>query len=636
MMLDYIRGNAQSWGVKIAFGIIILVFVFWGVGRMQDSRATVVATVNGEGILAQDLYREMQRMEENIRASYPNVTSEQIRSLNLQGQAEQSLIVSTLLRQEAKRTGFVVTPLDLRRVIEKNPAFQNEKGEFDSAAYLRVLDLQRIPPGQYESNLRRTLLQQKFYDAVTAASEITEIEARALFDFAQEKRQISYLLFPLDTYLKKVTVGEDEIRAAYESGRASFTVPATCDVDYVLLSPESLAKPDAVKEEEIKAWYEKNTSAALQPERLHLRHILLRLAPDAPESETQKAQKELTDIATKIKKGENFEALAKRYSQDPGTASKGGDLGWVQHGDTVPEFEKAAGALKPGQLSEPVRTEFGLHLIKLEGRETERTRSLDEMRPEIRALLARRTASELLRDVLDHLVEANIIGTPLDQAAKAQGLEVRNTGPSDAAALQTTLGVDAKGAAALLAAPAGTGLDSPLEVTRPDGSGFIVARIRAATPEKLRDFAEVKDEIVAGLTRKHAAALALADAEKVRREIVDGQLPAAERGRVVQAAPVGRMEPVADLGPNADMERAVFGAAGGTWLEGAFSVDKGAVLLHLDKCMPPRDESWRAVSEPFMASLAQNRREQSFQSFVNLLAEKARIERKKIDLNAAF
>lgn len=632
MMLDYIRGNAQSWGVKLAFLIIILVFVFWGVGRMHDTgQATAVAQVNGENIPVQDLFHEMQRLEENIRMAYPNLNSEQVRALNLQAQAEQMLIFSTLLRQEAGRTGFAVTPLELRRTIEKNPAFHNAKGEFDPQTYLRVLEVQRTTPGAYESRVSRDLLQQKFYAVVAAPFETSEKEARALFDFAKEQRQVSYLIFPFAEYSQQVFPGEDEVRAEYESNRAAFAVPASCDAEYVPVSPKSLARPDTVKEEEIAAWYERNKASAVQPERLHLRHILLTLAPDAPEADVKKAQNRLAAAAAKIQKGEAFAAVAAQLSQDPGSASKGGDLGWIRQGETVPAFEQAAWALENDRISEPVRTDFGLHLIKLETREAERTRSLDEMRTEIRSVLAEQKAAEHLRDVLDQLVEANIVGTPLERIAATLNLEVRRTGLSTDTELQNKLGVDAKGAAALLKAPVGTGPDTPLEVKGPDGTGFIVARINAATPEKTRELAEVKNIIIEGLKEKKARALAHEAAERIRKDM-DAELPPALRGRLLQASPVGRAEPVAELGRNTELEQAVFSAQTGAWLGKAFNVDKGAVLLRLDACIPPGEESWNAVSDAFMNSLAGTRKEESFQIFARLLAEKSRIERNNINL----
>ena len=630
-MLDYIRNNAQSWGIKAAFGIIILVFVFWGIGRMYDTPPTVAAVVNDETIHAHDLAREMQRLEESIRANYPNVTSEQLRSLNLQQQAEQSLIAGALLRQEAKRAGFSVTPLELRKVIEKNPAFRNEKGEFDPQAYLRMLDLQRTAPSTYEGRIRQELLTQKLYNAITAPVVVSEAEARMIFHFSQERRQVSYLLFPSADYLGKVTLGEDEVRAEYESNRAAFTLPAASDVDYVLVTAKGLAKPDSVSGEEAAAWYDRNQTAAVQPERMHLRHILLRLPNDAPENDVQKARQELEAAAAKLNKGADFAALATQQSQDPGSAPQGGDLGWVQRGQTVPDFEKAALALKPGQISGPVRTEFGLHLIKMEAYEEQRTRSLDEMRVDIRALLAEQKAAEHLRDVLDALIEANIIGTPLDQAAKAHGLEVRNTGPSTGPELQAKLGVDAKGAATLLAVPAGSSPDTPLETKTPEGVGFIVAKIRAAIPEKVRDLAEVKEEIVSGLTRKKARDLALAAAEQTRRDMGDGQLPAALAAHVKQSAPLGRMEPVGDLGADAQMSKAIFSAQTGVWLDTPFAVEQGAALLRLDMCIAPQEDSWQSVAARFMDSLNQSRKEESFQNFVNLLASKAKIERKRVN-----
>jgi len=630
-MLDYIRANAQSWGVKAAFGIIILVFVFWGIGRIYGTPPMVAAIVNDETITAQELARELMRQEENIRINYPHVSSDQIRSLNLQQQAEQVLIVGALLRQEAKRTGFSVSPLELRRAIEKNPAFHNEKGAFDPNTYLRALELRNITPGSYEGRMRQELLTQKLYNTITAPVEISEAEARMIFNFSQERRQFSYLLLASEAYLGRVSLGEDEIRAAYESNRAAFTLPAASDVDYVLVTAQRLAKPDSVSDEEVAAWYDRNQAAAIQPERMRLRHILRRLPQGAQENEVQQARQDLEAAAAKLKKGADFATLARQQSQDPGSAQIGGDLGWVQRGQTVPDFENAALALKPGQVSEPVRTEFGLHLVKMEAHEMERIRPLDEMRAEIRALLAQQNAAEQLRDVLDALIEADIIGTPLDKAAKAQGLEVQNTGPSAAAELQTKLGVDAKGAATLLAVPTGSGLNTPLEVNTPEGTGFIVARVRAAIPEKVRDLAEVKEEIRADLARKKARDLALAEAEQIRQDMGDGQLPATLAARVKQSDPVGRREAVAELGTDARLSQAVFSAQTGVWIDRAFAVEQGAALVRLDKCIAPSEESWKSIAVPFMDSLNQTRKEESFQNFVNLLASKAKIERKQVN-----
>jgi len=267
----------------------------------------------------------------------------------------------------------------------------------------------------------------------------------------------------------------------------------------------------------------------------------------------------------------------------------------------------------------------------MEAHEEQRKRSLDEMRAEIRMLLAEQKGAEYLRDVLDALIEANIIGTPLHEAARAQGLTVRNTGLSTGAELQVKLGVDAKGAAALLAVPAASSPDTPLEVTTPEGTGFIVAKIRAAVPAKLREPAEVKEEIVAGLKRKKARELALAEAEHTRRNMGDGAPPATLAARVKQSAPLGRRDPIADLGTDAQLSKAVFSAQTGVWMEKAFAVERGAVLLRLDACIAPPEDKWKIIAAAFIESLTQSRKEESFQSFVNLLASKAKIERKRVN-----
>ena len=634
MMLDYIRGSAQSLWVKLAFGIIILVFVFWGIGNMQNSPATVAAVVNGEPILAQHLFREMQRMEENIRANYPNVSSEQLRAFNIQAQAEQMLIISALLRQEAARTGFSVTPLELRKFIEQNPAFHNEQGVFDAASYLRLLNAQRISPGQYEARLGEDLLRQKFYTAITGPVQISSVEARTIFDFAQESRQVSYVLFPWQDYRDQSKPGDDEIRAEYESNRKAFTLPASVDVDYVLLTPQKLAKSDAVSNEEIAAWYEQNPGATIKPERMRLSHILLRLAQNAPEAEEQQVRAKIQALADQLKAGGKFEKLAREHSQDPASATNGGAIGWVQHGETIAAFENAALGLQMGQISDVVRTEFGLHLIKMEEREAEQTRTLEEMSSEIRTKVAEQKAAERLRDVLDMLIEANIIGTPLDKAALPHGLEPENTGLATAEELQTKLGVDAKGASTLLATALGTGPDTALEVKGPQGSGFIVARIRAVVPEKLRELALVQDELVEKLVLKKAKELAQAAAQEARSKMQGNELPPALQAKLVSAKATARMQPVAELdGADAALERAVFSALPGSWLENAFDIDQGAVLVRLDKSIPPQTESWEAVAATFTESLEKSRKDGMFQNFLQLLAERSKIERKDIRLD---
>ena len=169
-MLDLIRANAQSWGVKIAFGIIILVFVFWGVGGLTGGPSTVILTVNGEPITIQEFQRKYEQLEQQVRAQYPDLDAAGLKAMQLKQQLIQNLILENLIMQEAKRVGIVVTPVELRKLIESFPAFHNAEGKFDPDAYVRVIKAQRNTPGNFEAELRNNMLMNKLRADVTAGA----------------------------------------------------------------------------------------------------------------------------------------------------------------------------------------------------------------------------------------------------------------------------------------------------------------------------------------------------------------------------------------------------------------------------------------------------------------------------------
>ena len=241
-MLDLIRANAQSWGVKIAFGIIILVFVFWGVGGLTGGPSTVILTVNGEPITIQEFQRKYEQLEQQVRAQYPDLDAAGLKAMQLKQQLIQNLILENLIMQEAKRVGIVVTPVELRKLIESFPAFHNAEGKFDPDAYVRVIKAQRNTPGNFEAELRNNMLMNKLRADVTAGAFVPEAEVRDLFRYEGERRILEYVFYPLEDYTSKVTVDDAQIKDYYEANQASFTVPPQADVEYLLIGAEALAE----------------------------------------------------------------------------------------------------------------------------------------------------------------------------------------------------------------------------------------------------------------------------------------------------------------------------------------------------------------------------------------------------------
>lgn len=246
-MLEYIRTNAQSFGVKLAFGIIILVFVFWGVGSLRDTGgAGVLATVNGKPILTGDFETALRQMEDNIQRNMPNVSREQLRGLQIPRQVLQQLVMESLLQQEAARLHITVSPYQMRLAIEQVALFHDDKGRFDPAVYKRVLSAQRNSLAHYENTLRKQLLEEALYKDITAAAYVSLQEVREFFNFTQEKRLVEYIFFPAGTPAN--APAEDTLRAWYESNRAQFAIPPKADVEYVLMRLADLAKPESFNE----------------------------------------------------------------------------------------------------------------------------------------------------------------------------------------------------------------------------------------------------------------------------------------------------------------------------------------------------------------------------------------------------
>lgn len=625
-MLEYIRSNAQSWGVKAAFAVIILVFVFWGVGNMGDSGASgVVAKVNGRPILQQDFGMAYRNAEENIRLRNPAITADQLKQMQIGQQVLQQMIIETLLQEEATRVGIVVTPLELRRAIERIPVFHNAQGKFDPEAYQRILASQRTTPGRFEEDQRKALLDKKLRDQVTAGSYVLPAEARALYDFSREQRVVEYVFFPATDYAGQ-NPADDSVKAYYEANRAAFMVPAKVKVEYIEASPAALVDPTGVSADAVKEYYEKNTSAYSSPERVDVSHILLRLAEDAPAAEVEKAKARLEALLAELKKGADFAELARKNSEDTMSAPNGGQVGMVARGDTVPPFEEAAFALKDGEVSAPVRTSFGLHLVKLNKREAASVKPMAEVEGDIRKQIATLQGMEHVREVLDNLIEGNILGKPLTELAKAHNLQARTTELLSAPELRSQLGLTEKSAATLMATPAKAPVDTALEAAQ---DAFVVARVVEAVPASTQDFTVVREEISQKLRAENAQKAALEAAAKLRKEMGD-TLPAALQGKVKSTAAFGRGDLVPGLGQHPELSPAIFSATVGQWMPSAFPVvgleANGAVLVRVQKVVQTSDEEWKTI-EPMLAGTLENgRKNEVYRMFLLSLGQRAKVE----------
>ncbi|MBN2706415.1 MAG: SurA N-terminal domain-containing protein [Deltaproteobacteria bacterium] len=422
------RKNAQSMVVKFVFGVIIVVFSFWGVGSMKARRMTLAATVNGESIDRKALdesFRNLWRnYQEQARGKFD---PDEARIRQLKQEALNSLVDRRLLLKEAEKLGLIVSEEELRRRIAGLGAFQLD-GRFDQESYRRALSFSRLTPAQFEAGLREDLLLDKLRQVIADGVKVLPEEVDILL--RQQKEEIRLVMLRLDPvdFQALMPVDAEGMEKFFIEKRERFRIPEQRRIAAVVIERAQLLEQVVLAAGQAEKYYQDNLEKFQVDEQVKARHILIRVGTEAGAQELAEAQAEIGEIVKALKAGGDFAELAKKYSQDS-TASKGGDLGWFGRGAMVAPFEEAAFALEPGVVSAPVRTDFGIHLIKCDERMTAHVKSFAEVKNDIEKGLRAEALPALLRQRLTEVVEGLAGSGPDDfiQAAGRLGLKVIKT-----------------------------------------------------------------------------------------------------------------------------------------------------------------------------------------------------------------
>lgn len=623
-MLDPIRRNARSWGVKLVFGVIIIVFVFWGVGSFRGGNASVVGYVNDTPITVTEYRQALERATEMLRRQAPDMDADMLRQLGLRRQVFQQLVDAELLRQKASEIGMAVTDEEVREFIKTTPVFQADGGGFDYELYRRILRGSGLTEAGYEVGVRTELLLDKMRDMATLPAEVSEKEARDYFSHTRDTAVIEYGLFPVEAYTEQVEPTQEEIAGYYEQNEARFTEPAKARISYLLFSAEQMAKPEQVTAEEVERYYEANASRFERQEEVRASHILVKLDRQASAEEAETAKAKIEDIRGKIADGMDFDEAARKFSEGP-SGPKGGDLGWFGRGRMVPDFEEAAFALEPGTVSEPVRTDFGWHLIKLEERRAPGPIPLAEVETDIRDQLARDKAASVVGDALDEATEMAASGMSLAEIAKSLNMRPRDSGLFTQAAGPAGISLDDEARDVIFSLPEGELTDTPVS----SGDGYILAEKTGGEPERIKPLDEVKPEIMAQLKREKARELSKEKAQALASQLSDPakrERAAADVKNLAKSEPFDRQGQVPGLGASQKLAEDAFAAKPGEWLPGAYSSPKGWYVAKLDRITPAPESEWQAQKDMWIAALTQSREQELYQAFVASLRDNAEIE----------
>lgn len=383
-MLTEIRERATGWIAWIIVIIISIPFVLWGINEYFAGGASLnVAVVNGQEI-DQQQYRTALEERRNIarRVMGSEFDADIVNSSEFRNAVIDDLINRRLLDQDTESAGYRVSDEQLAAFITTSPQFQ-QNGQFDSGLYQQRLISRGLTKTGYESYLRDEFVLQQMRDGLSNSAIVTKKDQQNLLALTQETRVFDHATLEPAIYLTDIEVSSEEIETYYEENLERYESPEMIKVQYIQLSVEELSKDVEISEEDVEGFYESNKDLYKTAEQRTASHILITVSGDADDESVQAARERAAELAERARGGEDFAELAKAHSEDPGSAALGGDLGLIERGLMVKPFEDALFSMREDEVSDPIKTRYGFHVIKLTGLESEKGKELDEVRDEI-------------------------------------------------------------------------------------------------------------------------------------------------------------------------------------------------------------------------------------------------------------
>ncbi len=542
-MLQTIRDRMTGpilWGIV---GVLIVPFAFFGIQSLQSNGGAdpTVAEVGGVKITQSQFHNAYQRAYQELQQRMgDSFRADELQQAKLRDDVLKSLTQDLVLQQYTRSTGYRIDDAGVREYLEVMPYFQ-DNGHFSADRYRSTLSSVGQSPEQYEAQLRQRLPVEQLRGAVLDSAFITSREGEAAWKLQRQQRVFSYVKFEPAKYQASITVSDDQVKQRYEQKKDSYKAPERVKLAYVELALDQLPKATPPSADVLKAIYEaRKASLFSTPEQRRASHILIAFGADK-----DAAKKKADDLYAKIKAGADFAELAKANSDDPGSKNKGGDLGLVKHGMMVPKFESALFALnKAGEVSEPVQTEFGWHLIKLDELKAAQTTPFDDagVQKQLLDLYQQQDAVTRFNDMSTKLEQISFENSAsLDPVAKALNLQVK-----------TTDWFTRKGAGDIAANPAVIAAAFSSEVIKDDNNSkpiaidpqhlVVVRKAEYEAPRQLQQ-AEVADQIRGELKDEAAKAKAKASADALLKSLGDGQtFEAATKAASVTAVSPGAIQ----------------------------------------------------------------------------------------------
>ncbi|WP_085690112.1 MULTISPECIES: SurA N-terminal domain-containing protein [unclassified Pseudomonas] len=517
-MLQNIRDNSQGWIAKTIIGVIVALMALTGFDAIfqATTHKNEAAKVNGEEISqnelsqAVDMQRRqlMQQLGKDFDASL--LDEKMLRESALKG-----LIDRKLLLQGAEQSKFAFSEAALDQVILQTPEFQVD-GKFSSDRFDQVIRQLGYSRMQFRQMLAQEMLIGQLRAGVAGSGFVTDAQVLAFARLEKQTRDFATLNIKADPSAVKLT--DDEVKAYYDEHAKEFMTPDQVVIDYLELKKASFFDQVAVKDEDLQAAYQKEIANLSEQRRAA--HILIEVNDKTTEAQ---AKAKIEEVQARLAKGEKFEALAKEFSQDPGSANNGGDLGYAGPGVYDPAFEKALYSLNKDQVSEPVRTDFGFHLIKLLGVEAPEVPTLASLKDKLTRELKTQQVEQRFVEATKQLEDSSFEASDLAQPAQDLKLTVHTSKPFGREGGEGVAANRAVVTAAFSTEVLEEGANSTAIELDPET--VIVLRVKEHLKPAQLPLESVAAAIRTQLTKEHASAAAKTKAEQLIASLRDGKTP---------------------------------------------------------------------------------------------------------------
>jgi peptidyl-prolyl cis-trans isomerase D len=586
----------------------------------------VVAKVDGDDITTEEV-RDAARNMLQQQGSNLGANASILLPFFAQRAADQ-LIDRQALVAEAEHLGFKATPQEVRDELQHGQYGQIffPNGVFiGQAEYMDLLQQHNLTPVMFEEDVRKGVLISKLQAMITGSASVSDAAIRQQFDKENTKIKFDYAVFKQDEIKKGLHPTTEELKAFYNAHQKSYanSIPEKRQVKYATIDLSKIESGVQISRADLQAYYDSHRDQYRVPEQVKVSHILIKTPLPGPDGKldekgVEAARARAADLLKQIRSGANFEELAKKYSEDPGSAKEGGSLGWVPRGRTVPEFEKVAFSLPKGQSSDLVKTSYGFHIIRVDDKQEAHQKTLDEVKDQIEPILKQQKAQQIAQKEADDLA----------QAAKTKGLEAAAASKaipvvtSDFFARKDV--VPGLGPAPQFMDAVFTAAEKSPAQSVATSQGFAVFELLAIKPQSTPTFDEIRSKVEEQFKNEQANKLLSQKAQELSdraKAAHDLKKAAKELGAELKTSEfVGPDGQVPDLGSMTGQAAVAFSMKPGE-ISGPIISGANGVVLGILEVQAPSEADFAAKKDQIRDQLLQNKEQELFQLFVSNLRD---------------